>query len=80
MHVWSGECHVHADIQAVGHRRRARGAPIDSFIHPECGCVTSVMEYVAAGDVDAEGVHMLLDRRHARLRQEAERASVRAGP
>jgi quinolinate synthase len=31
----------------------------DFLIHPECGCSTSVMEYVAAGDVDAEGVHML---------------------
>ena len=31
----------------------------DFLIHPECGCSTSVMEYVAAGDVDSEGVHML---------------------
>ncbi len=29
------------------------------LIHPECGCSTSVMEYVAAGDVADEGVHML---------------------
>ena len=29
------------------------------LIHPECGCSTSVMEYVAAGDVEREGVHML---------------------
>ena len=31
----------------------------DFLIHPECGCSTSVMEYVAAGDVDPSGVHML---------------------
>ena len=31
----------------------------DFLIHPECGCSTSVMEYVAAGDVSSEGVHML---------------------
>jgi quinolinate synthase len=31
----------------------------DFLIHPECGCSTSVMEYVAAGDVSADGVHML---------------------
>src|SRR5438270_1873795 len=60
MHVWDGECHVHAgikpdDIAAV--RDAHPGA--DFLIHPECGCSTSVMEYVAAGDVDAEGVHML---------------------
>jgi quinolinate synthase len=29
------------------------------LIHPECGCTTSVMEYVAAGDIASEGVHML---------------------
>jgi quinolinate synthase len=60
MHVWDGECHVHAgikpdDIAAV--REAHPGA--DFLIHPECGCSTSVMEYVAAGDIDAEGVHML---------------------
>ena len=60
MHVWDGECHVHAgirpdDITAV----RAAHPGADFLIHPECGCSTSVMEYVAAGDVDGEGVHML---------------------
>ena len=29
------------------------------LIHPECGCTTQVMEYVAAGDVDPEHTHML---------------------
>jgi quinolinate synthase len=38
---------------------RAEHPGADFLIHPECGCSTSVMEYVAAGDVDAEGVHML---------------------
>jgi quinolinate synthase len=60
MHVWDGECHVHAgirpdDIAAV----RAAHPGADFLIHPECGCSTSVMEYVAAGDIDSEGVHML---------------------
>jgi len=60
LHVWDGECHVHAgirpdDINAV----RAAHPGADFLIHPECGCSTSVMEYVAAGDVEAEGVHML---------------------
>jgi quinolinate synthase len=59
-HVWDGECHVHAgirpsDISAV----RAAHPGADFLIHPECGCSTSVMEYVAAGDVDSDGVHML---------------------
>jgi quinolinate synthase len=60
MHVWDGECHVHAgirpgDIAAT----RAAHPGADFLIHPECGCTTSVMEYVASGDVDSEGVHML---------------------
>jgi quinolinate synthase len=60
MHVWDGECHVHAgikpaDIAAV----RAAHVGADFLIHPECGCSTSVMEYVAAGDVPGDGVHML---------------------
>jgi quinolinate synthase len=60
MHVWDGECHVHAGIRPsdiAGMRAAHPGA--DFLIHPECGCSTSVMEYVAAGDVAAEGVHML---------------------
>jgi quinolinate synthase len=60
IHVWDGECHVHAgikpdDITAV----RAAHPGADFLIHPECGCSTSVMEYVASGDVGAEGVRML---------------------
>ncbi len=60
MHVWDGECHVHAgikpdDISEV----RAAHPGAEFLIHPECGCSTSVMEYVAAGDVSSEGVHML---------------------
>jgi quinolinate synthase len=60
LRVWDGECHVHAgirpdDINAV----RAAHPGADFLIHPECGCSTSVMEYVASGDVASEGVHML---------------------
>jgi quinolinate synthase len=60
MHVWDGECHVHAGIRPADIASvRASHPDADFLIHPECGCSTSVMEYVAAGDVDAEGVHML---------------------
>ena len=60
MHVWDGECHVHAGIRPSDITEvRAAHPGADFLIHPECGCSTSVMEYVAAGDVDAEGVHML---------------------
>jgi quinolinate synthase len=60
MHVWDGECHVHAGIRPrdISAMRDAHPGA-DFLIHPECGCSTSVMEYVAAGDVSADGVHML---------------------
>jgi quinolinate synthase len=60
MHVWPGECHVHAGIRPddiVAQREAHPGA--EFLVHPECGCVTQIMEFVAAGDVSAEGVHML---------------------
>jgi quinolinate synthase len=60
MHVWDGECHVHAGIRPSDITAMRESHPgADFLIHPECGCSTSVMEYVAAGDVAAEGVHML---------------------
>jgi quinolinate synthase len=59
-HVWDGECHVHAGIRPDDINRTREEHPEAEFlIHPECGCVTQVMEYVAAGDVAGEGVHML---------------------
>src|SRR5256885_4697293 len=60
MKVWMGECHVHAGIRP-GDIADVREANPDAefLIHPECGCSTSVMEYVASGDVDPERTHML---------------------
>jgi quinolinate synthase len=60
LHVWDGECHVHAGIRPSDiEQTRAAHPGADFLIHPECGCSTSVMEYVAAGDIDSDGVHML---------------------
>jgi len=59
-HVWDGECHVHAGIRPDDiARTRAENPEAEFLIHPECGCSTQAMEYVAAGDIEAEGVHML---------------------
>jgi quinolinate synthase len=60
LNVWDGECHVHAGIRP-DHINAVRAAHpgADFLIHPECGCSTSVMEYVAAGDVSSDGVRML---------------------
>jgi quinolinate synthase len=77
MHVWDGECHVHAgirpsDIEAT----RAAHPGADFLIHPECGCSTSVMEYVAAGDVSSEGVHMLSTGGMLKYAEQAEQDAV----
>jgi quinolinate synthase len=60
MKVWMGECHVHAGIRPMDIQKtweEHKGA--DLLIHPECGCSTSVMEYAACGDIDADNTYML---------------------
>ncbi len=59
-HIWDGECHVHAGIRPQDiERTRAENPDADFLIHPECGCSTQAMEYVAAGELEQGGVHML---------------------
>src|SRR5215213_4871302 len=58
--IWMGECHVHAGIDPEHIRlRRAEHPEAEFLIHPECGCSTSVLEAMSAGDVDPEGVQIL---------------------
>jgi quinolinate synthase len=60
MHVWIGECHVHAGIRPKDIQETMEAHPgADLLIHPECGCSTSVMEYAACGDIDADNTYML---------------------
>ena len=60
IHVWMGECHVHAGIDPENIRlQRSLHPEAEFLIHPECGCATSVVEAVSAGDVDPKGVHIL---------------------
>lgn len=60
IHVWMGECHVHAGIDPE-HITKTRAAypGAEFLIHPECGCATSVVEAMSAGDVDPAGAHIL---------------------
>ncbi|HEX4834000.1 MAG TPA: quinolinate synthase NadA [Trebonia sp.] len=44
LHVWMGECHVHAGISPQELRRKATADPeAELYIHPECGCGTSAL-------------------------------------
>jgi len=77
MHVWDGECHVHAGIRPADiAATRAAHPGADFLIHPECGCTTSIMEYVAAGEVSAEGVHMLSTGGMLKYAEQAEHDAV----
>ena len=57
MHIWLGECHVHAGINGAELRERVMAEPdAELFIHPECGCATSALYLVGVGD-RAEGAN-----------------------
>jgi quinolinate synthase len=60
IHVWMGECHVHAGIDPENIRlQRSLHPKAEFLIHPECGCSTSVLEAMSAGDIDPGGVQIL---------------------
>lgn len=60
IHVWMGECHVHAGIDPENiNAQRALHPGAEFLIHPECGCATSAVEAVSSGAVSAEGVQIL---------------------
>ncbi len=60
MHIWMGECHVHADISPVELRDKALASPeSELFIHPECGCATPALWLSGTGDLPAERTHIL---------------------
>ena len=60
IHVWMGECHVHAGITTQSlNRQRAEHPGAEVLVHPECGCSTNVLEAMSAGAIDKEGVQVL---------------------
>jgi quinolinate synthase len=60
MHIWMGECHVHAGISPTDLRHSVENAPdAELLVHPECGCTTSALWMVGHGDLPTERVHVL---------------------
>ncbi|TVT44025.1 quinolinate synthase NadA [Amycolatopsis rhizosphaerae] len=60
LHIWAGECHVHAGINGPELAERAAANPgADLFIHPECGCATSALYLAGEGTVPRERVKIL---------------------
>jgi quinolinate synthase len=49
LHIWLGECHVHAGIRPADVERwRSEEPGADLLVHPECGCTSQIID--AAGD------------------------------
>ena len=60
LHVWMGECHVHAGIDGKALRERVDSVPeAELFVHPECGCATSALYLTGAGVVPEVRVRIL---------------------
>jgi quinolinate synthase len=60
LHIWAGECHVHAGINGSQLAAKAAAAPdAELYIHPECGCATSALYLAGTGAVPAERVRIL---------------------
>jgi quinolinate synthase len=56
IHIWPGECHVHAAIPPALIEQRAMEYPdADLLVHPECGCSTACMYLQARGDLNLQG-------------------------
>jgi quinolinate synthase len=60
MHVWDGECHVHAAISPDSlTRMRDLHPDAELLVHPECGCTTGLLEASSSGRMDAKGLQIL---------------------
>jgi quinolinate synthase len=60
LHIWAGECHVHAGINGDELAAQARSHPdAELYIHPECGCATSALYLAGEGAFPEERVKIL---------------------
>ena len=52
LHVWMGECHVHAGIDPERlEATRRRHPDAELLLHPECGCTSSTLYRLGRGDL-----------------------------
>ncbi|MEX1009294.1 MAG: quinolinate synthase NadA [Acidimicrobiia bacterium] len=60
LHLWLGECHVHAGIRSEDVTSLMDAHPdADLLLHPECGCVSQCMFAVAEGELPADRTFIL---------------------
>ena len=74
LHVWMGECHVHAGISPQDLRAKVEGEPdAEVLVHPECGCSTQAIWLAGEGILPAERTKVLST---GGMVKEAERSSA----
>ena len=55
MHIWMGECHVHAAVHPSKIDEKMKEHPdAELLIHPECGCLTPYLDRVARNASDSK--------------------------
>ena len=60
IHIWAGECHVHAGITPEDVTKKLESmTDTELVIHPECSCTTPFMYDVADGSFDDKKVSIL---------------------
>ena len=60
IHIWAGECHVHAGITPEDVTKKLESmTDTELVIHPECSCTTPFMYDVADGSFDDAKVSIL---------------------
>src|SRR5436309_4926856 len=60
MHLWMGECHVHAGIGSQELKELVESRPdAELLIHPECGCASAALYLASEGELPADRTHIL---------------------
>jgi len=60
IHIWPGECHVHANVRPSDIEKIRNEHPsADFLIHPECGCTTSCLYYAKNKDINTNKTYFL---------------------
>ena len=60
IHIWPGECHVHADMRIEDVNKKLEEVKNAEFlIHPECGCVSKYLYHLSEDDIKNKQTHIL---------------------
>ena len=60
LHLWMGECHVHAGIRSEDVTALMNAHPgADLLLHPECGCISQCLFAVSEGELPSDRTFVL---------------------